>query len=197
MPENKSTPNPTNPAPNAGAGAKEGEQGQKPLPRYVISPQELRLLGWLKEAKPGERMELLSTAPPVEPGAVRIDAKTRFFNFRIRYDAKKKTLVLKSGGFTVTANALKGIRIYNKDGKILKEYNDCWASRLWSIANTLSEKYGFNIFNEKWQSISLPDSKDVKKFVALVASLINNRIKELKDPFFSTCLDNGSSKTPS
>jgi hypothetical protein len=197
MPENK--PNPTNPpAPSTGAGAKEGEQGSNaPLPRYVIPPQELRLLGWLQNAKPGERMELLNNAPPLPQGAVRIDNSVRFFNFRVRYNDKKSTLVILSGGFTLTVNPLRGIRVY-KNREVVREYGDCWASLFISTINLLAAEYGYNIFNARWQTVSLPTDRNVRRLIALIASLINNRVNELRDPFFRTCLNNSSnSKTPS
>jgi len=200
MPGN-SNPNPNpNPAPNAGAGAKEGEQGSvnTPLPRYIISPQELKLLGWLKEAKPGERLDISSLAPPPVPqGAVRIDSSTRFYNFRIRYNAEKKTLIVLSGGFTFTVNPLRGLRIYDSNKKIIREMNECWSSVTFSLADKLLAKYNYNIFNTKWFTVSVPNTDTLaKKFVALLASLINHRESELKDPFFSAC-KSSNSKTPS
>ena len=195
MPGDKST-NPTNPpAPVDGAGAKEGErQGVNPLPPYVIPPQELHLLGWLKNAKSGDRMDLSSLLPPPPPpvGAVEITKETKFFNIRTKYIKEKGTLVILSGGFALTANPLKGIRIY-KDNKVAREYNDCWASLLFTLTNKALTKYGYNVFSERWMTCSLPYSdSDVRRLVALVASLINNRINELKDPLFVGCI----SKTP-
>jgi hypothetical protein len=197
VPENK--PNP--PAPNAGAGAKEGErQGSinAPLPRYVISPQELRLLGWVKEASPGDRIDITSLLPPPPPppGAARVSEHTRFFNFRIRFIKKKAALVILSGGFAITANPLRGARIWvNK--MIIREYGDCWGKKLMALANKTLTKYGYNIFTEKWQTISLPDSdSDVRKLIALVASLIHGKERELKDPMFAECVNSSNSKTP-
>jgi hypothetical protein len=200
-PENK--PNPTNPpAPVLGAGVnQEGErQGQVlPLPRYVITPQELRLKEWLQTAKSGDRLDisLLAPPPPVPQGAVRIDEHTKFFNFRIRFVKEKNTLVIKSGGFTLTVNPLRGIRVYSRDKKIAKEYNDCWATLLFSTANEILTKHGYDTFSSKWFTASLPDSRDVKRLIALVSSLIFGRINELKDPMFRKCLNpDNPSKTP-
>ena len=193
MPESKSPSNPT-PAPPAGGAGKEGErQGLQPLPKYVISPQELKLLGWLKEAKTGDRIELLNAAPPQVPqGAVRVSGETKFYNFRMHYDKMKNTLIIKSRGYTFTVCPLKGVRVY-ADKKVLKEYSDCWASLLFSLVNKLLTEYDYNVFTEKWQTVSLPENKEVRKLVALLASMVNNKITELKDPFFRPCID---SKTP-
>jgi len=187
------------PAPSTGAGqTKEGErQGVNPLPPYVIPPQELQLLGWLKEAKPGDRMDLTSLLPPPPPppGAARVSEHTRFFNFRIRFAKEKSTLVILSGGFALTANPLKGVRIYKN--QIIREYGDCWGRKLWVLANKALTKYGYNIFSEKWQVCSLPDSdSDVRKLIALVASLIHGKERELKDPMFVECVNSSNSKTP-
>jgi hypothetical protein len=110
----------------------------------------------------------------------------------------KSTLIIKSGGFVITANPLKGVRIY-KNKKILKEYSDCWASVLFSMFNIILTNYGYNVFTERWTTISLPEDKEVRRLVALIASLIHNKITELRDPMFRRCLnpDNPSSKTPS
>jgi hypothetical protein len=196
MPENKPNPNP-NPAPPNGAGAQEGGQGSNtPLPRYVISPQELKLLGWLRNAKVGDRIDIttLTPPPPPPPGAARVSGETKYFNIRIRYDKKKSTLILKSGGFTVTVNPLRGVRVY-KDGEVVREYDSCWSSLLFSTANKVLTEYGYNVFTERWTTISLPNTdRDVRRLIALVVSLIHSKINELRDPLFSRCL---SSKTPS
>jgi hypothetical protein len=200
MPENKPNPNPA-PSPGVGANQKEGEQGSAnvstPLPRYVIPPQELQLLGWLQSAKTGDRLDLTSLLlPPPPPGAVEITSNTKFFNIRTRYVKEKSTLVILSGGFTVTVNPLRGIRIY-KNREILREVSDCWGRKLWVLTNKALTKYGYNVFTEKWQTCSLPYSdSDVRKLMALVASLINNRINELKDPMFAECINPNSPKTP-
>ena len=200
VPENKPNPNPNPPAPNAGAGAKEGEgQGSTntPLPRYLISPQELKLLGWLRNAKVGDRIDISSLAPPPPPpieGAVRVTEKTRFYNFRIRYNAEKKTLIILSRGFTFTVNPLRGLRVYDSNKKIIREMSDCWASLTFSLADKLLSKYNYNIFNTKWFTASIPDNdKLARMFIALLTSVIRGKEKELKDPFFSACLN----KTPS
>jgi hypothetical protein len=189
-PENKSNPNP---APVNGAGAQEGEQGRNlPLPPYVIPPQELKLKKWLEEAKPGDRLDISSLAPPPPPppGAVELSKETKFYNFRTKYIKEKSTLILKSGGFTFTVNPLKGIRIY-KDNKVVRELNECWAALLFSLANKTFTEYGYNTFSAKWQTVSIP-APGVKKLLALVASLIRGKEKELKDPLFVGCI----SKTP-
>jgi len=198
---------PGNPAPNppaqpngAGANQKEGGQGSTntPLPRYVIPLSELRLKKWLEEAKPGDRIDISSltiTPPPVEAGAVRVTEETTFFNFRVRFIKEKATLVIKSGGFVITTNPLKGIRVY-KDKKALREYDGCWSSILFSMFNKVLSNYGYNTFSERWNSVSLPNTdKNVRRLVALIASLINDRINELRDPLFSGCI-NPPSKTP-
>jgi hypothetical protein len=198
MPGNKSNPNP--PAPVDGAGAKEGEQGSinTPLPRYVITLSELGLKKWLENAKPGDRLDISSLAPPPPPpGAVEISKETKFYNFRVRYLKDKSTLVVKSGGFTVTVNPLRGIRIY-KNAQIIRELSDCWASLLFSMVNKMLTEHGYNTFSEKWFTASVPENKEVRKLIALIASLINGKEKELKDPFFRACIDGGNSpKTPS
>jgi hypothetical protein len=196
-PENK--PNPTNPPAPTGAGAKEGEQGSvnTPLPPYVIPLNELRLKEWLQKAKPGERLDISSLAPPPPPmeGAVRISEGTKFYNFRIRYNAEKKTLIVLSGGFTFTVNPLRGLRIYDSNKKIIREVNECWSSITFSLADKLLAKYNYNIFNTKWFTVSVPNTDTlVRKFIALLASLINGKEQELKDPFFRACLN---PKTPS
>ena len=199
VPENKPNPNPPAPALGAGANQKEGErQGVNPLPPYVIPPQELQLLGWLRNAKSGERLDISSLLPPPPPppGAARVSEHTRFFNFRIRFAKEKSTLVILSGGFAITANPLRGVRVW-KNKMIIREYGDCWGKKLLTLANKVLTKEGYNIFTEKWQAVSLPDSdSDVRKIVALIASLIHNRVSELRDPMFAECV-NSSSKTPS
>jgi len=184
------------PAPSTGAGqTKEGErQGvNTPLPRYVIPLNELRLKEWLQKAKPGERLDISSLAPPPVPqGAVRVTEKTRFYNFRIRYDNKKKTLVILSRGYTFTVCPLRGVRIY-KDNKVVRELSDCWASRLFSLIDKLFGKE-YNIFSERWQTITAPETMPgIKALIALMASMINHKENELRDPFFRACLN---PKTP-
>jgi hypothetical protein len=194
-------PNPSNPpAPVDGAGAKEGRQGSisTPLPRYVITPQELQIKEWLEKAKPGDRLDISSLAPPPPPvGAVRVSEETRFFNFRIRYVNEKKTLVLLSKGFTFTINPLRGVRIY-KGNNVYRELNDCWASLIFSLAaKVFGKENNINIFNEKWQSITIPETTPgAKTLIALLASLVNYNERRLKDPFFRACIDGGNSKTP-
>jgi len=200
-PGNKS-PNP--PAPSTGAGANQEGEGQgsvnTPLPPYVIPPQELKLLGWIKEAKSGDRLDLTSLLPPPPPpGAVEITSSTKFFNIRTRYVKEKSTLVILSGGFALTANPLRGIRIY-KDKALLRELNDCWSTKLWTLVNKVFTTYGYNTFTEKWQTVSGPDNDhNVRKLIALIASVIRGRERELKDPMFAECINpnNSSSKTPS
>jgi hypothetical protein len=195
VPENKPNPNP--PAPSTGAGAKEGErQGANPLPPYVIPPQELQLLGWLKNAKTGDRLDLTSLLPPPPiEGAVRVDESTKFYNFRIRYIEKKKTLVILSRGYTFTVCPLQGARIYDNNKRMVRELSDCWAALLFSLADKLLAKYNYNIFSTKWFTASIPSSDALlRKFIALLASLINGKENELKDPFFRACLN---PKTPS
>jgi hypothetical protein len=192
------------PAPSTGAGqTKEGEQGSAntPLPRYVIPLNELRLKEWLQKAKPGERLDLsaLAPPPPVPQGAVRVNERTRFYNFRIRYIGKKKTLVILSRGYTFTVCPLQGARIYDDKKKLVRELNDCWASRLFSLIDKVFGKE-YNIFSEKWQTITAPETTPgIRTLIALMASLINHKENELKDPFFRACIDGGnsSSKTPS
>ena len=128
-------------------------------------------------------------------GAVRISEGTKFYNFRIRYNAEKKTLIVLSGGFTFTVNPLRGLRIYDSNKKIIREVNECWSSITFSLADKLLAKYNYNIFNTKWFTVSVPNTDTlVRKFIALLASLINGKEQELKDPFFRACLN---PKTPS